>query len=146
MTRLQKNAVYNNRYSRNLLKGPQTCIYCCAFAEHKDHIPPLKWIRDYPQADCVIVWSCKECNYLLSGQPLYTIEERCGFLIKEYKRKYSRELKIPRWTDKELLSVAKSLRNYILFGVATQREVKRKLKFLRLSRELRIIAWLSQDE
>lgn len=146
MTRLQKQTVYNDRYSRNLLKGPQTCIYCCAFAEHKDHVPPLKWIREHPQADCVIVWACRECNHLLWGHPLYTIEERCKYLIKKYKKKYSKILKIPRWTDKELSEVGESLRNYILTGINEQKEIKRKLKFLRLSRKLRVIAWLSQEK
>ena len=143
MTRLQKQIVYSDRYNKNLLKGPQTCIYCGLFAEERDHIPPLAWIREHPDADCVLVWTCKECNHVLSSQPLYTIEERCRFLIKKYKRKYTKVLKIPNWSNEELSTVDESLQLYILDGLNQKKTAQERLKYLKLSRKKRVESWMN---
>ena len=142
MTRQQKDYVYRDKYSRKLLDGPRTCIYCGLFAEEKDHIPPIYWIRDHPDVDCVLVWSCKECNRVLSSQPLYTIEERCKFIIKKYKRKYAKYLRIPNWSTKELSDIDEDFRLYILDGLAKRRSIRERIKHLKLSRKKRIESWM----
>lgn len=145
MSRCQREYVYGHKYKKILLDGPQTCIYCGLFAEEKDHIPPLYWIRECSEADCVLVWACKECNHTLRNQLLYTIEERCKFLYKKYKRKYAKILKIPNWSNKELSDIDKSFQLYILDGLTKKRATQERLKYLRLSRKKRIESWMYKE-
>lgn len=121
--------VYEGKYKKNLLSGPQICHYCGMPARHMDHVPPLS------KANCFsgpffLVWACKECNYALNALPLATISDRCEFLKKKYERKYSKILKIPDWDEEELRDVSSSLRKYILKGISHRNSIRMRLHCL----------------
>src|SRR5258706_15462377 len=61
-----------------------TCIYCGDWHQVNDHYHACSW-QGVRFNNGNTVPSCEECIYLLSNRPIFTISDRCRFLIKKYQ-------------------------------------------------------------
>lgn len=97
----------------------EPCTYCGMPAGSIDHVPPMsarpilvsmgvtKW-------DFVEVPSCIECNSAIGAKKLWTVRERKQW-IKEYlRKKYSRILRLPDWSEDEIDELGRGLKDHII--------------------------------
>lgn len=90
------------------------CVYCGDIASTVDHVPPTT-IRERMSAtdredfEFVVVPACRECNCaILSGKPLYTVEDRTAFVKEALQRRHKRLLAMPDWSDDDLSEMSGS--------------------------------------
>jgi len=103
------------------------CYYCGLPATSKDHAVPralLRALADDPDALRHIMWNrretvpcCRECNCLLGVSVQNTLEERKAFLKERLRRRYTRFLSIPDWSEEELFEMSGRLRRYVVSGL-----------------------------
>lgn len=136
LARNKKLSLYNHYYS--ILSNEKICVYCGATGETEDHIPALDWIDCLGAAHFLekgislwIIWSCLECNLLLSTKNLFTIEERKAYLVTKYLRRYKEYLGGSSWTKEELEDVGPSLKRMLEEKVKTQEHILARMKVLR---------------
>lgn len=86
-----------------------SCCYCGAPSEHKDHVPPLEWMEAlgvdwFHSKGITPVWvpACAECNLLLSATKIFTVAERTHYLLDKYRCRYAKLMKSPKWLKAEL--------------------------------------------
>ena len=116
---------------------PEACIYCGDPATTKDHVPPKKWLklfathRKFCTENKVIVPSCGNCNGILGGHPLFTIEERRAYVRTYLWRKFARLLMSPGWKESELEELGPSLRTYIKAQQSRKAHIQRRIGMAR---------------
>lgn len=80
------HAVYSEHES---LQGT-ACFYCGEPGRAKDHYPPLKLAKDYPQAEWILVRSCQRCNSVLGAKMQPSLAHRKEYLLWYIKDKEER--------------------------------------------------------
>lgn len=106
------------------------CIYCGDIGSEWDHVPPKCKRHLYPSSTYKLVESCFDCNRMLKGNDLPTIELRKEFLIKKYKIKYGKILRIPEWSNEELLNLGMNLRIKVIESLVKRSMILKRLLFL----------------
>ena len=112
-------------YQYKIVDGNE-CVYCGEEAEVYDHVPP---IACYP-ASGLKYPACNRCNSFLHSFVSGNINERKKVLIKQYKKKYRKILKMPEWDEHEMEEVDSSLKAFILSGLAQKETIYRKIERL----------------
>lgn len=87
----------------------ESCVYCKRHATTIDHVPALSWIcTGALQEDTKLfrVRACKECNGLLGGRPLHTVEARRNFLLDRYYQEFK---KLHEFTSQDLEDLGPNL-------------------------------------
>lgn len=96
------------------------CFYCGTQPTDKDHVIPFSMcsseIRkgasgDYPGPTTP---SCHECNMLLASFYFDTLHDRCEYVNKRIRRKYSKFLHMETWQKWELDEIKGKLRGYVI--------------------------------
>lgn len=93
------------------------CSYCGEYAETYDHVISVSYkhvSRKLEVGNKEAIPCCSECNTTLGNVFLHTVSSKASYLIKKYKRRYSKVLKTPNWGDDELEDMGDSLRNSII--------------------------------
>ncbi len=108
------------------------CVYCGMPASSIDHIPPRHMRRQFSAIDLSAVHerevpACLECNSALGARPLLTITERRDYVKAWLRRRYTKYLKIPNWTDAELLELGENLRRMIQRNIAVRDDVRNRI-------------------
>ena len=119
------------------LFGEQACAYCGTLANSTDHVPPLQWVyalgTEYFEAKKIallLVPACLECNETLSSKRLFTLRERCSYLIDRYSKKHNRLLRNTVWTSEELDELGRTLRPKIESFAICQLSIDRRIQIL----------------
>jgi hypothetical protein len=96
------------------------CFYCGTQPTDKDHVIPFSMcsneIRkgasgDYPGPTTP---SCHECNILLASSYFETLHDRCEYVNKRIRRRYSKMLHMEAWQPWELDHIKGKLRHYVI--------------------------------
>ena len=93
------------------------CSYCGEYAETYDHVVPISYkhvSRRLEVGNREAIPCCRECNSLLGNAFLHTVSYRAEYLIKKYKRRYSKIIKTPNWDMDELEDMGEGMRKSIL--------------------------------
>ena len=93
------------------------CSYCGEYAETYDHVIPISYkhvSRRLEVGNREAIPCCRECNSLLGNVFLHTVSYRAEYLIKKYKRRYSKIIKTPNWDMDELEDMGEGMRKSIL--------------------------------
>lgn len=107
------------------------CFYCGDFGNTKDHIPAISYARFFPEAEKILVRACYLCNTGLGNKPFNTLQTRCEFLLKYYKRKYKKYLSQPHWSDEEMDEINGSLQSTIHIAMKNKRYAEEKINYLK---------------
>lgn len=115
-------------------KGWKSCFYCGDPADTVDHHPPVSRVDDYRALGLshevfVKVFCCQECNCLLENSLNESLLDRERELKQKMAKKYSRKLRVPDWTEKELSCLGRTLRGEILSAIAVRDRVEKRLEY-----------------
>ena len=97
-----------------------SCFYCGTQPTDRDHVIPFSMLsvekRDGGCAASVGMTtpSCHECNVMLSDLFFETIHDRCEYVNKRIRRRYSKLLHMETWQEWELDSIKGKLRSYVI--------------------------------
>ena len=110
------------------------CFYCGCIADSWDHVPPLSLVpSDSMYWEDVAFWlvsACRTCNSYLNNFPVVLIGARKLHLLRMYRSKYRKELRMPDWSDEELAALGKTLRSKVDAGLKTKRLIQAMLGVL----------------
>lgn len=122
---------YNvNRAGRFKLAVQQDwCVYCGASATAKDHFAPVSVVASLMSMGLrvsgkFLVPSCGECNGIAHDSIFVSIGAKRRYIQGRLKRKYSKLLNMPDWTEEELDEMGYMMRSAIIGGIA-QRDYMR---------------------
>lgn len=113
-----------------VLRYPHSlCIYCGRPGFTKDHILPRNWTGESVRSFTAVVPACGVCNGAISDTLAPSINMRRSICHTRLRRRFSRLLRMPKWSDAQLHGLEGSLREYILKEVGRREEVKRMLEW-----------------
>lgn len=113
--------------------GEWACYYCGASANTIDHVPPQS-IRPtlinlgldrriaFNEVRC-----CGECNSLLGARDIWQLSKRKQFIKKALRRRYCRLLKMPHWSESELIELNGSLHSFTIQRLALKELIEARL-------------------
>jgi hypothetical protein len=123
---------YNQFYDRHYIEEGYMCFYCNDYAETLDHVPPLSWIEVFKLENLrkngiplATVPCCAECNRLLGGRKLLTVEDRLEYLETKYSALFE---KLARWSDEEIEEMGQSFRQTLKSQRHREDELMRKIR------------------
>ncbi len=96
------------------------CFYCGTQPTDRDHVIPFSMISPEKRGGkCrgstgMTTPSCHECNLMLSNLFFETMHDRCEYVNKRIRRRYSKLLHMEKWQDWELDSIKGKLRSYVI--------------------------------
>jgi len=129
--------VLEPRYKK--LSITDKCFYCGDIYEEIDHIPALAIAYalgpdnlEEKGIEFFKVSSCRECNSLLNGLMLLTIQERAEYLYDKIQHKYKSTLKSRHWyhEDIEEDEFSGQLKDYLLAQADIRLWVEKRLEYL----------------
>lgn len=114
------------------------CFYCGAPGKHRDHVDPVSRTgKDRNFTTDEWVWSCIECNLVLTNNVFYTVEDRIAHLITNYQSKADT---LAAWEEDEIVEMGRGLvdaireQMYIRGGYETRvRYLKYRRSYMRLN-------------
>ena len=110
------------------------CYYCGLWADTIDHTIPRALLRyqldpvalkEITGIQRTTVPACLECNMLLGSQVFPTLAERKDWLKARLRRRYHKLLRMPDWSEDELLELGPSLQRHVRAALR-QRDLVRK--------------------
>ena len=114
----------------NIMPVDGVCLYCGASAYIEDHALPYSYKDDVSeQFQKVLVFSCEECNAILSNSVQHTLGERIRVAKQRLARRYSKTLAIPSWSIQELCELEENMRDYVFAGLQRKQWVEQRLAF-----------------
>ena len=122
------------------MNNSSVCSYC-GFSEgiERDHVVPSSYLREKRkfEGDWTVP-ACGECNNTLGASIVFTVPERAAFILEKYERKYHDLIKSRIWENEELEELGYTFRTYIEQTQKTQLEIERRIRYLRLVKEMPI--------
>jgi hypothetical protein len=97
-----------------------TCFYCGTEPTDRDHAIPFSMLSlENRNGKCgasvgITTPSCHECNSILSDLFFETLHDRCEYVNKRIRRRYSKLLHMETWQDWELNEIKGKLRSYVM--------------------------------
>ncbi len=112
-----------------------SCTYCGAYAEARDHVIPNSWIRDGRKytGDWTVP-ACEECNGMLGCELIVSVPGRADFLYSKYRKKYKKLMLSPVWTAAEMNALGPNLQSFVRQSMQAQAELDRRLAHLQVIR------------
>lgn len=103
------------------------CYYCGCLGDSHDHVPPISLAPEDPDfCEDLAFWlipACRECNIALGVLPVLLIGARKAHLLRYYRSKYRKELRMPDWGKDEVEALGHNLRSKVLTGMAIKAAV-----------------------
>lgn len=128
---------YDHHYTRadgDVMK----CHYCGDPSGCLDHCPPLSWVDVMgigyfweEKIPLVKVPACMECNGVLAAHKLFSFEERRQYLEMAMKRRYKRLLKLPAWSESQIVELKGKLKRFVGSGQAKKEWVEQRLEAMK---------------
>jgi hypothetical protein len=109
------------------------CTYCGADAECKEHVIPVVYFgqkRRYGTNENWVVPACDTCNLLAGSNVFFTIPSKAEYILKRFKQRHAKVLKMPAWTDDELKGLDYKLRKMIFASLVAKRVAQERLEYL----------------
>lgn len=97
------------------------CVYCGVIAGTKDHLLPRTWTGEAVRRKVLTVPACGECNSTISDRYAPSITERRAIAHGRIRKRKSRVINMPVWTEDEIAKLGAGLRSTILKGVHDQK-------------------------
>jgi len=105
-------------------KHGDPCYYCGKQATQIDHVIPQAMLRTLALSTepitleniarrVLTVFSCRECNVLLSDTFTETLIEKKKILKARLKRRHKKLLEMPDWTSYEIEELGYNLKSYV---------------------------------
>lgn len=111
------------------LWAAEICVYCGEMADSRDHVPPTTVALRIGMRRKVVS-ACRECNLLLGPRPpWYSILARRRKIAEILRRRYSKVLRIPPWTEEEIQAFGPNLERSVREGLSGQRRARRRIAF-----------------
>lgn len=105
------------------------CSFCSNHLEiHRHHIIPasILGVKTF-ENNSNLIPVCSECNNFLSNLNFQSVEEMCGFLVKSYKAKYRKILKMPDWSEEDFEELSTNLELSVKAGMALKRATEARI-------------------
>ena len=119
------------------MAGVRVCYYCGVLADTVDHVVPRHLLERAGAAGIslaavyrVRLWevpACRECNCLIGGAIFKTIKERVAYVKMRIRKRYSRLLRMPQWTEEELEEVGPGMRGFVANAQARRQYIRDRL-------------------
>lgn len=128
----KKNIKYFSNGGQNMIrqrrvqkpKHGDSCYYCGKQATQIDHVIPKNMLRNFALSTepitleniarrVLMVFSCGECNRLLSDTFTESLTEKKKLLKSRLKRRHKKLLEIPDWSPNEIEELGYNLRSYV---------------------------------
>lgn len=129
------------------------CTYCGTLSEiEREHVIPASYFGRRTNDDTKqwIVPACKDCNRLAGSATFFSIPEKAAYIVKRYKRRYSKALKVPLWTEQELKEISYKLRVRIEAAQEIKALLHRRLQYAEAISEMEFSykrpAWVEKEE
>ncbi len=95
-----------------------TCFYCGTSPTERDHVVPYSMLsaerrRGGAHSVGATVPTCHECNMVLSSFYFDTLSDRCDYLNKRLRRRYSKMLHMEAWQPWEIDELKGALRGHV---------------------------------
>jgi hypothetical protein len=103
-------------------------VYCGLQATTDDHIVPVVSREVNHPLWGKVVRACRECNSMASVTVFDDFEQKREFIQDKIRRRYSKLLKLPDWTEEELDTLGSQMRKKIVEDL-----VQKKLLLMRLA-------------
>lgn len=116
-----------------------SCTYCGSESGlEREHVIPAVWygFRTFDSEKQWIVTGCRDCNLLAGSFVCFSIPEKSAFILKRYKSRYSKILKSPYWSPKELSEIGWKLRAPIQEAQTQKIILQRRIAHLQQMSEL----------
>jgi hypothetical protein len=112
------------------------CVYCGQPSDTYDHVPPLHYVErmrqtDVDKSNLRKYPACRECNSIIGGQIINTLEERRKHVRAHLKKKYASYLRMPYWDEEELAELSKELADHIRRSDRFSKFIKARVAFRR---------------
>jgi|APFre7841882654_1041346.scaffolds.fasta_scaffold65178_3 hypothetical protein len=106
MAKRQSETIFDHLYMETGRIG-DPCVYCGQPSDSHDHVPPLHYVMRVKQADADAIRlrkhpACRECNSILGGAIILTLQERRKHVKAHLRKKYKSYLRMPFWDEDEL--------------------------------------------
>ena len=119
-----------------------SCVYCGELSDALDHVPPvsingIQLNHDFDEEEkeknkFLLVPCCKECNTSLGNRYLLTIEDRAGYLLSKYKRKYKKFNAHVTWVEEDIDELDHFMKKYISGWMHEQSRIRDRIENLKL--------------
>jgi hypothetical protein len=119
-------------------KEGHACYYCGMMASGVDHVIPLvvwkqlghlKPIEEILAGRILSVPCCRECNLLLGASIQDTLVQRKAELKRRLKQRYTKFLRMPTWTDEEIMVMSFRLQEFIRRGEKIKLRTLQRLRW-----------------
>lgn len=114
------------------------CTYCGGNPECREHVIPVSYMsifRSYDPEKNWIVPACNECNSLAGASVVFSIPEKAKLVLGKFKKRYSKFINQPEWTQEELNEVSYSIREMVWGAMVAKRVAIEKLEHLKMVSE-----------
>ena len=109
-----------------------SCFYCGAFADQRDHIVAVSERGGDRRFDCQeTVRSCKTCNSVLSNRFFESVVDRFEHMQSHYMEKLRRN-KTPEWSEDELRAMGRNMRQRIKKAFAVRGDLEARIGHLKI--------------
>ena len=117
-------------------KATDACAYCGLVADTYDHVPPLSLVhalgREHFESRRIALYlvpACRECNSCLSSVPHTSVLERRAHMKRVLRRRYAKVLRMPRWSEEEMVGLGRGLVDMIRGANAVRELTKRRIEW-----------------
>lgn len=109
------------------------CTYCGVSSDMvREHVIPASYFgqRTYDPTKQWIVEACRTCNDLAGAAVFFSVPQKAAWLIKRYREKFAKLLRVPIWTDDEIAEMGYKFQVSITESSLAKRLVLRKIGHL----------------
>jgi len=128
-------------YKKHESMAGYICFYCGAHGESKDHVPAVSHAQDYDEYERILVRSCLLCNGFLGCIFLPTLYQRVVYLASRYRKRFSKIISMPHWSEDDIEELSGKLKISIIIGMK-----KKKDSILRINHLEHLVEILMPDE
>lgn len=95
------------------------CVYCGTFADCRDHIIPISFLRGTGDrrgsfVDKInLVRACSECNHIAGSKVFSNLDDKREYIQSRLKQKYKKLLLFPSWNENELEEMSQKFKQII---------------------------------
>lgn len=108
-----------------------TCAYCGAYADTVDHVVPVS-VAAYAyisRSKRIKVSCCRECNSIGGNMYFRSIGAKRRYIQEQLKRRYSKYLNLPNWTEQQLEQLGWTMRQSIEQAIRLRELIKERINW-----------------
>lgn len=109
------------------------CVYCGSDVNIvREHVIPASYFghRSFDDTRQWVVEACAICNTLAGAATFFSIPEKATFILKRYRSKYAKVLRIPSWSPTEIEEMGYKLRVSIEHSLIAKTIIQHRVRHL----------------